>query len=350
MMALKKLLQGERLTYQDAWDILAHQSDWSEAIEQEATKKRQAAYGNQVYIRGLIELSSFCKQDCYYCGLRRSNSQAQRYRLDDNTVLHQAAQGYDLGVRTFVLQGGEDAYFQDDRLVPLVKKLRERYPDAAITLSLGERSRESYRQLKEAGADRYLLRHETADAMHYRQLHPSDMSWETRRDALHALKDLGFQTGAGMMVGSPGQTSETLAKDLLFLQELRPQMVGIGPFIQAADTPFAEAADGDVELTLYLLNICRLLLPDALIPATTALATKDESARIRALKSSANVLMPNLTPAAQRDSYAIYADKKAVALEAIEGLQDLKQTLALNHLELNLSRGDYKELTHVQST
>lgn len=349
MSALDKLLQQDILSQEDMLDLLHNRSAYADTIKQAATEKRQAAYSNKVFIRGLIELSSYCKQDCYYCGLRRSNPEAKRYRLSAEVVLDQAKRGYDLGVRTFVLQGGEDPHFTDERLIPLVQRLKQLYPDVAITLSLGERPKESYQKLWDAGADRYLLRHETADEEHYQILHPKPMQFSSRRKALLDLKEIGFQTGAGMMVGSPGQTMDTLAKDLLFLQELKPQMVGIGPFIHAGDTPFANEPDGDVSLTLYLLQLVRLLLPNALIPATTALATKDEAARMEALITSANVVMPNLTPAEKRADYAIYENKRAFALEAIEGLDQLRQLLEDNQLSLDLSRGDYKELNHVQS-
>lgn len=347
MSALEKLRTNSPLSLEDALDLIHNREEYSSEISNEATKVRQAAYSNRVFIRGLIELSSYCQQDCYYCGLRRSNTDASRYRFEESTVLEQAARGYELGVKTVVLQGGEDPYFTDERLVRIIRALKEKFPELAITLSLGERSFDSYKSLREAGADRYLLRHETADASHYTLLHPRSMNLATRQKALRDLKALGFQTGAGMMVGSPGQTEESLAKDLLFLQELKPQMVGIGPFIHSAKTPFEAEPDGDVSLTLYLLNVVRLMLPSALIPATTALATMDESARLQALKTSANVVMPNLTPADLRGKYAIYADKRAFALEAIEGLNQLGLLLKDHDLLLDLSRGDYKENTDV---
>lgn len=342
MNGLQQLLEAKPLDLAQAIELIVRREEWQDRVMKAATTIRHQNYGNSVYIRGLIEISSYCSKDCFYCGLRRSNSGANRYRLTNQEILDQAERGFHLGVRTFVLQGGEDAYFSDERLVGLIKQLKTRYPEAAVTLSLGERPEESYRWLKEAGADRYLLRHETADPEHYSMLHPKEMKATNRYDSLRTLKALGFQTGAGMMVGSPGQSTYSLAKDLLFLQELQPQMIGIGPFIHAKDTLFFNAPDGDIDLTIYLLAILRLMFPQALIPATTALNTLDESARMVALKTSANVLMPNLTPPIHREDYAIYADKKATKLESVEGLANLKDHLATHGLELDLSRGDYK--------
>lgn len=347
MNALETLLAAQPLTLGAAMELIIRQAEWQDEIIAHATALRQRHYGNKVYIRGLIEISSYCRKDCRYCGLRRSNDRASRYRLSRSDIYQQAKQGYELGIRTFVLQGGEDSYFSDERLEDIISTLKATYPEAAITLSLGERSAVSLKRLRLAGADRYLLRHETADERHYETLHPKPMTLRTRLDCLQTLKALGYQTGAGMMVGSPGQSVTTLAKDLLLLQSLSPEMVGIGPYIHAEDTPFGDAPDGDVDLTLYLLSLVRILLPRALIPATTALSTLDETARIRSLLSSANVLMPNLTPPMHRADYAIYADKKATNLESIEGLADLKDQLARHGLQLDMSRGDFKGSSNV---
>ena len=347
MNSLSKLLSGQKLNLGEAIELIVRRPEWHDQVIAAASRVRRDSFGNKVFIRGLIEISSYCANDCYYCGLRRSNLSARRYRLSQADILAQADQGYALGVRTFVLQGGEDACFHDDKMIGLITALKTRFPEAAVTLSLGERPAESYQRLKAAGADRYLLRHETADETHYNQLHPHGMRLATRLGSLRQLKQLGYQTGAGMMIGSPGQTCETLAKDLLFLQDLQPEMVGIGPFIHAADTWFSDSPDGDIDLTLYVLGLTRLLLPQALIPATTALATLDETARMTALTTSANVLMPNLTPPDHRADYAIYADKKAANLESIEGLADLKDQLARHGLELDLGRGDFKGSSHV---
>lgn len=347
MTALEKLLAKQPINLADAMQLLENREQWQDEVFSAAQKERQAQFGNRVYIRGLIEISCFCVNDCYYCGLRRSNPNARRYRLSREEILRQAQLGHQLGIHTFVLQGGEDPWFTDERMSELIKTLKALYPEVAITLSLGERSARSYKILREAGADRYLLRHESADPTHYALLHPSDMAAAKRQACLRELKSLGYQTGAGMMIGSPGQTIEHLAKDLLFLQDLQPEMVGIGPYIHAQDTPFADQNDGDVELTLYILALVRLLLPDALIPATTALTTLDESARIRALQTSANVLMPNLTPPNHRADYAIYADKKAVDLESVEGLADLEAQLSHHGLSMDMSRGDTQRRSDV---
>lgn len=344
MNSLHKLVHGTPLDREDFKALLT--GDTAKLFAH-AQAVRQKHYGHLVYVRGLIEISSYCMRDCYYCGLRKSNNHAVRYRLTRNEIMHQAALGYAMGLRTFVLQGGEDPHFSDEVLIPIVRSLRERFPEVAITLSLGERSATSFEKLKRAGADRYLLRHETANAEHYHRLHPKSMTLQSRQDCLYELKRLGFQTGAGMMVGSPGQTLDTLMDDLMFLQELKPQMVGIGPFLQSKNTPFSGEQDGSVDMTLRLLAIVRCLLPLALIPATTALATKDESARIQALQIACNVVMPNLSPDEVRADYAIYNDKKSLNLESVEGLEHLKTILEQNGLELSLDRGDYKEVMYV---
>ena len=301
---------------------------------------RREVFGTDVYIRGLIELTSYCKNDCLYCGIRRSNACAKRYRLTPEEVLSCCRYGYDLGFRTFVLQGGEDAYFTDDVLVPLVSSIRKTYPDCAITLSLGERSFESYRALFEAGANRYLLRHETADAEHYASLDPSELSWQHRMDCLRELKRIGFQTGCGFMVGSPGQTPETLAKDLFFVQEFQPAMCGIGPFIPHRDTPFANEPAGTLEMTLYLLSLLRLIKPGLLLPATTALGTIHPEGRERGLRAGANVIMPNLSPAEAREKYMLYNNKLHTGVESAEGLDALKARVHDVGYHITSSRGD----------
>lgn len=301
-------------------------------------------FGTGVYIRGLIEVSSYCRNDCRYCGLRRSNRQAARYRLDRDTIMTCCEQGYALGMRTFVLQGGEDPALKDDFLVPLVRDIRCRWADCAITLSLGERSGESYRALREAGATRYLLRHETADADHYRHLHPDDMSHAARVECLETLSRLGYQTGCGVMVGSPAQTAEHLIKDLRFMQRLAPQMIGMGPFIPHCDTPFRDEKAGSVELTLRMLAIARLMHPAALIPATTAMATLSPTGRLRALQAGANVVMPNLSPPEDRSKYAIYDSKAAFGCESAEGLAALERELNSIGRHIDYSRGDYREI------
>ncbi|GHT10036.1 [FeFe] hydrogenase H-cluster radical SAM maturase HydE [Planctomycetales bacterium] len=283
-----------------------------------ADELRRQYYGTDVYLRGLIEVSNYCKNDCYYCGIRRSNQQLERYRLTDEQILQCCEIGYGLGYRTFVIQGGEDASFGDDRLIPLVTAIRKWYPDCAITLSLGERSAESYQKLYDAGANRYLLRHETANAEHYGQLHPAVMSLQNRKECLWTLKRIGYQVGSGFMVGSPFQTLHCLVEDLRFLQELQPAMIGIGPFIAHHQTPFARQANGDLLLTLRLISVLRIMFPYALIPATTALGTIDPQGREFGLCAGANVVMPNLSPVEVRKQYELYDNKICTGEEAAE--------------------------------
>ena len=271
---IDKLHHTQELTREEFLTLLSNRNTETDLYARRLARGvRQKIYGDQVYIRGLIEFTSYCRNDCYYCGLRRSNHAAQRYRLTEEDILSCCQQGYELGFRTFVLQGGEDGYFTGERLAGLVRHIKKQYPDCALTLSVGERTEEEYRAFRKAGADRYLLRHETADETHYRILHPEPLSLQHRKDCLRTLKKLGFQTGAGFMVGSPGQTAETLAEDFLFLKELDPEMVGIGPFISHKDTPFRSREDGTLENTLFYLALVRLMLPRALLPATTALGT-----------------------------------------------------------------------------
>lgn len=309
-------------------------------IFENARKIRQAYYGTDVYIRGLIEFTNYCKNDCYYCGIRRSNSRAHRYRLSEEQILRCCHQGYTLGFRTFVLQGGEDGYFTDERMVSLVKEIRKNYPDCAITLSIGERSYDSYLALFEAGADRYLLRHETWDEKHYRLLHPPALSAKHRQQCLWDLKKIGYQVGTGYMVGSPFQTAENLADDMLFLEKLNPQMVGIGPFIPHHDTPFKDQAAGTLELTLYMLGLIRLMLPKVLLPATTALGTIDEKGRELGILAGANVVMPNLSPENVRKDYLLYDNKICTGSEAAECRMDLENRMHAIGYQVVCHRGD----------
>lgn len=309
-------------------------------IFEKARKIRQAYYGTDVYIRGLIEFTNYCKNDCYYCGIRRSNSRAHRYRLSEEQILRCCHQGYTLGFRTFVLQGGEDGYFTDERMGSLVKEIRKNYPDCAITLSIGERSYDSYLALFEAGADRYLLRHETWDEKHYRLLHPPALSAKHRQQCLWDLKKIGYQVGTGYMVGSPFQTAQNLADDMLFLEELNPQMVGIGPFIPHHDTPFKDQAAGTLELTLYMLGLIRLMLPKVLLPATTALGTIDEKGRELGILAGANVVMPNLSPENVRKDYLLYDNKICTGSEAAECRMDLENRMHAIGYQVVCHRGD----------
>lgn len=307
-----------------------------------AREVADAVYGKRVFMRGLIELSSHCKNDCLYCGLRRSNKTAVRYRLTDEEIYQCCETGYQLGFRTFVMQGGEDGWFDDKRMCRIVANIRKEYPDCAITLSLGERSRESYQALFDAGANRYLLRHETASPEHYAQLHPAEMSWKNRMECLQNLKDIGYQVGCGFMVGSPYQTVETLFADLQFIRSFGPHMVGIGPFISAHDTPFAGEPNGKVETTLRLLSIIRLLHPHVLLPATTALGTLHPKGRELGILSGANVVMPNLSPRQHRKDYAIYDNKICTGEESAECRACTDQRIRKIGYELVVERGDYK--------
>lgn len=318
----------------------AEDPDTVQGLAQEAVRIRKQYYGDKVYVRGLIEFTNYCKNDCYYCGIRRSNLHACRYRLSKEEILDCCREGYQLGFRTFVLQGGEDRWFTDERMAEIIRAIRETYQDCAITLSIGERSKESYRLFRQAGADRYLLRHETANERHYGTLHPSSMSLAARKQCLYDLRELGYQVGAGFMVGSPGQTLNCLAEDLMFLKDLKPHMVGIGPFIPHHDTIFAKEPAGSVSMTLYLLSLIRILLPQVLLPATTALGTLDPKGREKGLSVGANVVMPNLSPVQNRKQYDLYDNKICTGEEAAECLVCLAQRVQRVGYRLVHERGD----------
>lgn len=311
-----------------------------EMARSSAEALRDLHYGRRVFLRGLIEFTSYCKNNCYYCGLRRDNKKAERYRLTREQILECCDYGASLGFRTFVLQGGEDGRFTDYDLCSIVEAIKKAHPDCAVTLSLGERSYGSYKALRESGADRYLLRHETATSEHYSMLHPDELTLEERKRCLHDLKSLGFQVGAGFMVGSPYQTAENLAADLLFLYELQPQMVGIGPFIPHRDTPFGGEPSGSLELTLFMLALTRLILPKVLLPATTALGTIASDGRERGVLAGANVVMPNLSPVEVRKKYLLYNDKLCSGDETAEHIRELEARFARIGCTLDMSRGD----------
>ena len=313
----------------------------AELLFQKARTVRERYYGRDVYIRGLIEFTNYCKNDCYYCGIRCANRQVQRYRLSVEEVLECCRTGYDLGFRTFVLQGGEDPYFTCERMIGMIRAVKERFPDCALTLSVGEKSREEYQSYYDAGADRYLLRHETANDTHYRLLHPDNLSPDNRKRCLRDLKDIGFQTGCGFMVGSPFQTEEYLAEDMLFIKELQPEMVGIGPFIPHHETPFRDKTGGSLELTLFMLALLRLMLPQVLLPATTALATIHPQGRELGMQAGANVVMPNLSPKTVREKYLLYDNKACTGDEAAECKNCLQQRMRSVGYEVVVSRGDY---------
>ena len=299
-------------------------------------------FGRGVYVRGLIEISNYCKNNCFYCGIRAGNNTVSRYRLSADEILSCCHQGYELGFRTFVLQGGEDCMQDDGWLVEVITQIKQSFPDCALTLSVGERSEQAYVRFRQAGADRFLLRHETANPVHYSMLHPNNMSFENRIHCLRILKSLGFQTGAGMMVGSPGQTLECLVDDLLFLDSFEPEMIGVGPFIPAPNTPFASESAGSVFTTLVLLAVLRLRFPRVLLPATTALATLDPQGQEKGLMAGANVIMPNLSPQNVRSKYALYADKKCMGSEAAEQIRSLDIKLRQIGFHIDYGRGDYQ--------
>lgn len=319
---------------------LIDSNDGSEILAEYADKVRRKYYGNKVFMRGLIEISSYCRNDCLYCGIRRSNRNAERYRLNREEILSCCENGYKLGFRTFVMQGGEDSYFTDDFMCSLISEIKHKYPGCAVTLSLGERSMESYRRMKESGADRYLLRHETASAELYGKLHPPAMSLENRIECLFNLKKLGYQVGAGFMVGAPFQTTQDIIKDLRFLQELNPQMIGIGAFIPHHDTPFADEKAGTLELTLRLLGILRLMFPEVLLPATTALGTIAPDGRERGLKTGCNVVMPNLSPVDVRKKYSLYDNKICTGEETAECVVCLQRRIESAGYKISSERGD----------
>jgi len=327
-MSLVKTLYRTRNLSDAELSTLLETDRFDPELLRRAEDRRREFYGSDVYLRGLIELTNYCKNDCFYCGIRRSNALPDRYRLSLDEILNCCKVGYELGYRTFVLQGGEDPFFNDDRIVEIVSDIRKRYQDCAITLSLGEHSRESYQRFFDAGANRYLLRHETANSDHYAKLHPNSMSLEHRKQCLWHLKEIGYQVGSGFMVGSPFQTMECLIEDLRFLQQLKPSMIGIGPFIVHRDTPFAHYPSGSLTLTLRLIAVLRLMFPYALIPATTALGTIDPLGREMGLRAGANVVMPNLSPVEVRKKYELYDNKLHTEKEAAENKALLANSIA----------------------
>lgn len=311
-----------------------------EHLRKKARQKADEIYGKQVFVRGLIEFTNYCKNDCYYCGIRASNKCAERYRLNKEDILNCCEQGHTLGFRTFVLQGGEDLHYSDDEMCNIISSVKSAYPDCALTLSVGERSYDTYKRWFDCGADRYLLRHETADKEHYQKLHPEKMSFDNRMKCLENLKEIGYQTGCGFMVGSPYQTTECLIKDLRFIKEFQPAMVGIGPYLSHNQTPFANEKNGEVRLTLILLSIIRLLLPEVLLPATTALGTAAGDGRERGILAGANVVMPNLSPVKVRKKYSLYDNKICTGEEAAECKFCLTNRVKSIGYEIVSSRGD----------
>ena len=341
---IDRVVAGESLTVEEYALLIKERNPASAArLAAAATERRQAIYGNTVYIRGLIEVSNICKNNCYYCGIRAGNQNCDRYRLTEEDILSACEEGYELGFRTFVLQGGEDGYFTDERLTSLLRAIKETHPDCAVTLSLGERSRESYQNLYDAGADRYLLRHETATKSHYERLHPSPLSFDERMRCLYDLRDIGYQVGCGFMVGSPYQTDEDIARDLKFIEEFKPDMCGIGPFIPHKDTVFADFSPGTLELTCYLLSIVRLIHPPVLLPSTTALGTIHPEGRELGILAGANVVMPNLSPASVRKKYMLYDNKVSDGAESAQSKAELQRRKASIGYEVVTARGDVKK-------
>lgn len=342
-LLIEKLNNTHSLNKDEALQLIKQGAQHKNLLFALAQQTAQKSFGRQIFVRGLIEFTNYCKNDCYYCGIRRSNKNAARYRLTQEEILECCHAGYGLGFRTFVLQGGEDYFYSDEDIAAIVRAIKAQHPDCAVTLSIGERSRETYALWKKAGADRYLLRHETADCAHYAKLHPAELSPQNRQNCLYTLKELGYQAGAGFMVGSPYQTAENLADDLMFLQKLRPQMIGIGPFIPHHDTPFKDEPAGSVELTLVLLAVLRLLFPHVLLPATTALGTLAPGGRLLGIKAGANVIMPNLSPQNVRGKYLLYDNKLHTGAEAAEALNELQREIASIGYRIVSARGDYTE-------
>lgn len=341
---IDKLNENKALSHEEWVNLISEFTDedrkYAEMLAEAITKEH---FGDKIYFRGIIEFSNICKNDCYYCGIRCSNKNVERYRLTEEDIMLCCKEGYRLGYRTFVLQSGEDAYWSGERLISLIRKIRGNYPDCAITLSIGECGRKEYEAMFEAGADRYLLRHETADFGHYAKLHPKDMKLENRLRCLKDLQEIGFQTGCGMMVGTPFQTPESLALDMELMCEIKPAMAGIGPFIPHKDTPFREYPTGSQELSLFLLSLTRIMLPDVLLPSTTALGTAAQDGRIQGILAGCNVVMPNLSPQNVRKNYMLYDHKSGIELSAEQSLQILRKQMDDIGRTVVTGRGDHKD-------
>lgn len=338
---IQKLEETHMLSYTEWTALIDGRTEaLSSYLFERAREVRIRYYGHDVYVRGLIEFTNYCRNDCYYCGIRKSNEKARRYRLTKDEILSCCQTGYELGFRTFVLQGGEDAWYTDERMADIISSIKSRYPDCAITLSIGEKSVASYELYYKSGADRYLLRHETHNAGHYSCLHPPSLSAANRQQCLRVLRRIGYQVGSGFMVGSPGQTASHLAEDMLFLKELNPHMVGIGPFIPHHDTQFSGEPAGTLELTLFMLGLLRLMLPGALLPSTTALGTIAPDGRELGILAGANVVMPNLSPVANRKDYSLYDNKICTGDEAAECRKCLEKRMERIGYRIVTARGD----------
>lgn len=342
LISLIDKLHTEQTLSRSEWTALisGRTPELSEYLFPLARQEQQKYYGIDIYVRGLIEFTNYCRNDCLYCGIRKSNKNVHRYRLTEEEILTCCREGYDLGFRTFVLQGGEDGWFTDDKMITLIRTIRQRYPDCALTLSVGEKSRETYQTFFDAGADRYLLRHETCNYQHYGMLHPASLSAAHRQQCLRDLKEIGYQVGTGFMVGSPYQTAEHLAEDMLFMKELNPQMIGIGPFIPHHDTPFAGEPAGTLELTLFLLGLIRLMIPRVLLPSTTALGTIHPRGRELGILAGANVVMPNLSPTSVRKDYLLYDNKICTGDESAQCRRCLETRMQSIGYRVVTARGD----------
>ena len=340
---IDKLQEQKNLSRDEFLMLIENREEISDYLFKKSRAVTDSVFGRKIYLRGLIELSNYCKNDCYYCGIRHSNKNAERYALTLEEIMSCCKTGYALGFRTFVLQGGEKGGYSDDAIIQVIKEIKKGYPDCAVTLSLGEREKEIYQSFFDAGADRYLLRHETANEEHYKKLHPAEMQLSFRKKCLFDLKEIGFQVGTGFMVGSPYQTTENLVEDLLFIHELQPQMIGIGPYITHKDTPFKDMQNGSVELTVFLIGLLRLMLPNALLPATTSLATLSSKGRESGILAGANVVMPNLSPVKVRKKYSLYDNKACTGEEAAECAVCLKKRIESVGCEISVSRGDHPD-------
>ena len=343
---IKKLLKDRNLT-NDELKILINTNIYDNELNECADKVRQNYYGTDVYIRGLIEFTNYCKNNCYYCGIRKDNKKTSRYRLSKDDILECCKEGYKLGFRTFVLQGGEDPYYTDEKVCDIVSTIKCTYTDCAVTLSIGEKSKASYKAYFNAGADRYLLRHETSNENHYKLLHPENMSLKNRKQCLFDLKNIGYQVGSGFMVGSPYQTTENLIEDLRFLQQLEPDMIGIGPYLTHNQTPFKDKKNGSFELTLNLISILSLMFQYALIPATTALGTVNPHGRELGLKAGANVVMPNLSPVSVRKLYTLYENKICTGDESAQCRNCLENRVKCAGYNIVTDIGNVKKLKNI---
>lgn len=344
-LLIDKLKRDRILSKEEFIQLLTRRTpELTRYLFEESRKTCKKYYRNSIYMRGLIEFTNYCKNDCYYCGIRKSNPHASRYRLTKEEILQCCQIGYALGFRTFVLQGGEDNVYSDAKICDIIYCIKDKYPDCAVTLSIGEKTYESYLSYYRAGADRYLLRHETASETHYRKLHPPKLSLKNRIQCLWDLKKIGYQVGAGFMVGSPGQTAENLVDDLIFISKLQPEMVGIGPFIPHHDTPFAKEKGDNGELTLFMLGLLRLMLPNVLLPSTTALGTIDPMGREKGVLAGANVVMPNLSPRNVRSKYLLYDNKICTGDEAAECRHCMENRIKRIGYNVVVSRGDFKPI------